>query len=236
MKLLLPKEVKTIALPKAIVHAMISKFILTTVLILSVFTLVSCNSDQKTADSNSSSSSVTDNSSSAEPKNEDKKEKENENENNTESKTQDKPQNESKKTDNKIEFSIYAIDENSLEPNKVSSISLDSNLSLNDKLTKLSAEISKTDFDGLNLEVKSIDTINGKKVATINLTDSGNNEWVPKFQGSTGGQITANTLIENYLQSNNKSNGEWIDGVKFLYNGENIEYDHVAELSEIHYK
>ena len=59
---------------------------------------------------------------------------------------------------------------------------------------------------------------------------------VQRFQGSTGGQVTANTLIENFLQSNNKSKTEWIDGVKFLYNNETIEYDHVADLSNIQYR
>lgn len=210
---------------------MIRKLILTTVLMLSVLTLVSCKS-KKIDDSNSSSSSVSDTTSSkdTEDKNEDKNETENKTEN------QSKPQSDSKPTETKIKFSIYAIDENSLEPNEVSSISLDSSLSLNDKLNQLSTAVSKTNFNGLALEVKSIDTVNGKKVATINLADSGDKTWVPKFQGSTGGQVTANTLIENYLQSNNKSNGEWIDGVKFLYNNENIEYDHVSELSQIHYK
>ena len=33
-----------------------------------------------------------------------------------------------------------------------------------------------------------------------------------------------------------KCNGEWIDGVKFLYNDEPIEYDHVYELSETQYR
>ena len=78
--------------------------------------------------------------------------------------------------------------------------------------------------------------MNGKKVATINLADSGTNKWVPKFQGSTGGAVTSNTLIENFLQSNNKSKGEWIDGVKFLYNNETIEYDHVSDLSTMKYR
>ena len=212
---------------------MMRKLILTTVLMLSVFTLVSCGS-KKIEDSNynSSSSSVSDTTSSkdAEPQKEEKPKTENKKEN------ESKPQSDSKPTDTKIKFSIYAIDENSLEPNEVSSISLDSRLSLNDKLTQLSNAVSKANFDGLSLEVKSIDTVNGKKVATINLADSGDKTWIPKFQGSTGGQVTANTLIENYLQSNNTSNGEWIDGVKFLYNNENIEYDHVSELSQIHYK
>ena len=209
---------------------MIRKLILTTVLMVSVFTLVSCDSDKKTPDSNPSSVTDTASSSTAETKIEDKEDTENQTEN------ESKPQSNATETDKKIKFSIYAIDENSLEPNEVSSISLDSGLSFNDKLNKLADAISKTNFDGLKLEVKSIDTIDGKKVATINLADSGDKTWIPKFQGSTGGQVTTNTLIENFLQSNNKSNGEWIDGVKFLYNNESIEYDHVSELSQIHYK
>lgn len=215
---------------------MIRKLILTTVLMLSVFTIVSCGFKKKT-ESDSNTPPVTDSSSSSSTntesnKNDDDKKNETENKSETES----KPQSNAKDTDSKIKFSIYKIDENSLEPNEVSSISLDSSLSLNDKLNQLSNAVSKTNFDGLTLKVKSIDTINGKKVATINLVDSGDKTWVPKFQGSTGGQVTANTLIENFLQSNNKSNVDWIDGVKFLYNNETIEYDHVSELSEVHYK
>jgi len=42
-------------------------------------------------------------------------------------------------------------------------------------------------------------------------------------------------LIENFLQSNNKSKGEWIDGVKFLYNNETIEYEHASDLSTVKY-
>ena len=137
---------------------------------------------------------------------------------------------------NKIKLSIYTIDENSLEPNESSTIEVNENLSLEDKLKQLSKAISEKKFDNLPIEVKSIDTVNGKKVATINLADSGTKKWAPKFQGSTGGAVTANTLTENFLQSNNKSKGEWIDGVKFLYNNETIEYDHVADLSTIQYR
>ena len=218
---------------------MIRKLILTTVLMLSVFTLVSCGSKTKTSDldstSSSTSSSPSDNDKSS-TDTESSKENKTETEAESKSETESKPQSNAKDAENKIKLSIYSIDENSLEPNEVSSISLDENLSLTDKLTQLSNEVSKTNFDGLTLQVKSIDTIDGKKVATINLVDSGDKTWVQKFQGSTGGQVTANTLIENYLQSNNKSNVEWIDGVKFLYNNEAIEYDHVYELSEIQYK
>jgi hypothetical protein len=195
---------------------MTRKLILATVLMLSI-TMVSCttkpnnttNSNPTTVDQNkdSNSSSTTENNTSKE-----------------DAKV------------NKIKLSIYTIDENSLEPNESSSIEVNESLSLEDKLKELSKVISEKKFDKLPIEVKSIDTVNGKKVATINLADSGTNKWVPKFQGSTGGSVTSNTLIENFLQSNNKSRGEWIDGVKFLYNNETIEYDHVSDLSTIKYR
>lgn len=225
----------------AIVYTMIRKLVLTTVLMLSVFTLVSCGTKNPDLNSNSSSSSSADNSSSVDDESKDKIENESENKNNnseTQTETEDKnnTQSNSKNDENSVKFSLYSIDENSLEPNEVGSVSIDASKNLKDKLTELSNSISKTNFDGLKLTVKSIDTVDGKKVATINLTDSGNKSWVQKFQGSTGGQVTANTLIENYLQTNNKSNSEWIDGVKFLYNDEAIEYDHVSDLSEIHYR
>ncbi len=136
---------------------------------------------------------------------------------------------------NKVKLSIYSIDDNSLEPNESGTIEVNENSTLQDKLKELAKAVSEKKFDNLPIEVKSIDTVNGKKVATINLTDSNNKKWVPKFQGSTGGSVTANTLIENFLQSNNKSKGEWIDGVKFLYNNETIEYEHASDLSTVKY-
>jgi hypothetical protein len=136
---------------------------------------------------------------------------------------------------NKVKLSIYSIDDNSLEPNESGTIEVNENSALQDKLKELAKAVSEKKFDNLPIEVKSIDTVNGKKVATINLTDSNNKKWVPKFQGSTGGSVTANTLIENFLKSNNKSKGEWIDGVKFLYNNETIEYEHASDLSTVKY-
>lgn len=107
---------------------MIRKLILTTVLMLSVFTIVSCGSKKKT-ESDSNTPPVTDSSSSSSTntesnKNDDDKKNETENKSETES----KPQSNAKDTDSKIKFSIYKIDENSLEPNEVSSISLDLSL------------------------------------------------------------------------------------------------------------
>lgn len=196
---------------------MTRKLILAAVVMLSI-TMVSCNTKPKDNASSNSNTTV-----------------ENNSDNNSSSKTEDdKKANEDVKV-NKIKLSIYTIDENSLEPNESSTIEVNENLSLEDKLKELSKAVSEKKFDKLAIEVKSIDTVNGKKVATINLADT-DNKWVPKFQGSTGGSVTANTLIENFLQSNNKSKGEWIDGVKFLYNNEAIEYEHASDLSNVQYR
>lgn len=213
---------------------MTRKLILSIVVMLSL-TMVSCGNNTKNIttdqDTTSSSSAMqeetkTDSTSSEDTTKEETK-TDNNNNNNDDS---------SKNTDNTVKFSIYKVDENSLEPNEIQSISINENASLKDKLTQLAESVSDNNFDGLPIEIKSIDTVDGKKVATINLADSGSKTWVQKFQGSTGGQVTANTLIENFLQTNNKSNTEWIDGVKFLYNNEAIEYDHVSDLSNIQYR
>ncbi|HEX9026982.1 MAG TPA: hypothetical protein VF839_11050 [Clostridium sp.] len=192
---------------------MTRKLILATVLMLSI-TMVSCTTKPKDTTNSNSNTTV---------------------EQNKDSNSSSDTSKEEAKV-NKIKLSIYNIDENSLEPNESSTIEVNESLSLEDKLKELSKTVSEKKFDKLPIEVKSIDTVNGKKVATINLADSGTNKWVPKFQGSTGGAVTSDTLIENFLQSNNKSRGEWIDGVKFLYNNEAIEYDHVSDLSTVKYR
>lgn len=214
------------------------KLILAIVFMLSL-TMVSCGTNKDVANnttSNSSSSVKQDTNTSNSDKDKDKVTEKEDTKTEPEKETTTQNNSSSASKENSSKVSIYSIDENSLEPNEVKTVSINESSSLNDKLTQLSKTVSQTNFDGLPMEVKSIDTVNGKKVATINLYDSSSKSWVEKFQGSTGGQVTANTLIENFLQSNNQSKGEWIDGVKFLYNGENIEYDHVADLSTIQYR
>ena len=207
---------------------MTKKLIIATVLILSV-TLVSCKSKSNTDEINKNNTkpTVEDNS--------DNKSSDNSKDDNKDNKTDDnKNTDNTENPSNKEELSIYTIDDNTLEPNESSKIELSTDSSLEDKVQQLSNTVSKNFFDNLPIKVKSIDTIDGKKIATINLLDDNNNKWINKFQGSTGGQITSNTLIENFLQVSYK--GEWIDGVKFLYNDEPIEYDHVYELSETKYR
>lgn len=132
---------------------------------------------------------------------------------------------------NKAKLSIYTEDANTMEIKEVSTIEVNEDLSLEDKLKELGNALSEKVFDKLPIEVKSIDKIDGKKIATINLKDNGDSKWTLKFQGSTGGQITSDSLLETFLQV--KYSGEWIDGVKFLYNDQLIEYDHVSALSEV---
>lgn len=195
---------------------MTKKLVLAAVLMLSIV-MVSCTT-KPTDTTNSNSTTVDQGTQSKDSSNKDA----------------EKPKEEPKV--NKIKLSIYSIDENSLEPNESGTIEVTENASVEDKLKALAKELSEKKFDKLSIEVKSIDKVDGKKVATINLADSDAKKWVPKFQGSTGGAVTANTLIENFLQSNNKNKGEWIDGVKFLYNNKPIEYEHVADLATTQYK
>ncbi|AQS09224.1 hypothetical protein CLOBY_13470 [Clostridium saccharobutylicum] len=209
---------------------MTRKLILTTVLMLSLTTMVGCNSTKPESNTSSNSSNA--------PVQQEKSD------DSTSSVTSDtntntKPKEEEKKEEtkiNKVKLSIYNVNVDTLEPNECGTIEVDENLSLESKLKALSKAVSEKNFNKLPIEIKSIDTKNGKKIATINLVDDGANKWLPKFQGSTGGTLTANTLIENFLQSNNKSNLKWIDGVRFLYNGKTIDYEHVGDLSNIQYR
>lgn len=201
------------------------KIILALSIVLS-FTLLSCTSKSKNQDSDNKVVQEENNSDKDGNKDKDKTNKDKDENSNDDSKDTNK-ENET--------LTLYKIDENSLEPNKDTDFSLHSSDSLENKLQALSTVVSKQYFNGLPIKVKSIDTVDGKKIATINLIDGEDGStWVDSFQGSAGGQITTNTLIENFLQVGYK--GEWIDGVTFLYNGSPIEYDHVYKLSQTQYR
>ena len=94
---------------------------------------------------------------------------------------------------------------------------------------------------------KEIKDIEGKSVAVINLRESPINEeiagpeemighsWATYyFQGSTGGVLTSIKLVETFLQRDYR--GPWIDGVQFLYEGNQIDFEHVEGLREINYR
>ncbi|NLI89453.1 MAG: hypothetical protein GX366_03480 [Epulopiscium sp.] len=135
-------------------------------------------------------------------------------------------------------FNIYGADIDSYEEEIIGEISIDDSMPIEEKLNALGQELSKMQFEGLGIEVDKIEEEDGKKVATINLKEAPNDKdysWIATyFQGSAGGTITTVSLGETFLQR--EYEGEWIDGVKFVYEGEEIVYDHVESLGQISYR
>ncbi len=107
---------------------------------------------------------------------------------------------------------------------------------LEEKL-KVMADILTKSFANLPIEVMRIDNKEGKLIAVINLKENSesNATWnTLYFQGSCGGTVISTTLIETFLQRDYE--GEWIDGVKFLYHGGDVQFEHVADLEKINYR
>lgn len=93
-------------------------------------------------------------------------------------------------------------------------------------------------FDGVDLTLESIEDVDGRKLATVNLSENprSNKRWDSLyFQGSFGGSVTSYELIDNLLQPHLKN---WcIDGVVFLYEGQPIDnFEHAYELSTTHWR
>lgn len=142
---------------------------------------------------------------------------------------------------------LYSKDANTDEQVVIGTIEVDENLSLEEKIEKLSKELSEKVFDSLPIEFVKINDIEGKKIALFNLNELGNNatditydkyegiNWINNyFAGSAGGSVTEYTLITTLLQKN--YTGEWIDGVEFTYKNSKMEFDHVPGLGEISYR
>ena len=107
-------------------------------------------------------------------------------------------------------------------------------LGVAENIKKILSTVSSEYFDNKDIELKTIDTVDNKKIAVINLTGD-EKYWNQKMQGSAGGQITEYTLIENVLQRDYK--GYWVDGVRFTLNGKEIEDNgHIPELSKTTYR
>ncbi|WP_291563094.1 MULTISPECIES: hypothetical protein [unclassified Clostridium] len=159
----------------------------------------------------------------------------------------------SKGTDNPITgdntnnlYAIYTANIDSYEKELLCYLPINSG-TLTEKLDILAKNLSKIEFNSLPIEVTKIEDKDGKKIAVINLKESeinaGINEaidfkgpsWSKNyFQGSAGGTITSTALIESFLQRSYP--GQWIDGVRFLYENKEINFQHVSKLSEINYK
>lgn len=135
-------------------------------------------------------------------------------------------------------FNIYGADSNTYDKALLSQVSIEDKLMLEEKLEILAKQLSKEQFEGLGIELYKIDDEEGKKIATMNLIESADDSdpsWIRMyFQGSTGGIVTTVSLDETFLQK--EYDGDWIDGVRFLYEGEKIMFDHVESLGEISYR
>ena len=146
-----------------------------------------------------------------------------------------------------IELLLYSKDVNTDEQVIVGEVEVNEDLSLEEKIEKLSKELSEKVFDNLPIEFVKINDIEGKKISLFNLDELGNNakditfdkyegiNWINNyFAGSAGGSVTEYTLITTLLQKN--YTGEWIDGIEFTYKNSKIEFDHVPALGEITYR
>lgn len=135
-------------------------------------------------------------------------------------------------------FNVYGANSNTYEREIISEVTIPSDLTLEEKLEILAKDLSKAQFGNLGIEVTKIEDEDGKKIATVNLTEDPSQEkasWeTGYFQGSTGSSVTKTSLEETFLQREYED--EWIDGVKFLYNNEKSELGHAEFLGEIIYR
>lgn len=119
---------------------------------------------------------------------------------------------------------------------------------IDNKLNVVARKLSDSMFKGLPIELIQIKEVEDKMIAIFNLKENEDNlvvsdwskysepNWANNFfQGSAGGSWTCYTLQTTMLQPDYE--GEWIDGVKFLYNGEeNIYFQHIEGLDKIKYR
>ncbi|MGL5068505.1 MAG: hypothetical protein ACRC6T_11920 [Sarcina sp.] len=107
-------------------------------------------------------------------------------------------------------------------------------LGVAENLRKITSTISSKYFDGLAINLTTIETIGSKKIAVVDL---GGDEfaWNQRMQGSTGASITEHDLISNILQRGYE--GYWVDGVRFTLNGKSIEdTGHIPNLARTTYR
>lgn len=100
----------------------------------------------------------------------------------------------------------------------------------NSALAALLTALNEMWKGGRRIEVAGVAAENGKKILTLDLVDSaeqqGVGSWYDSFQGSAGGASTQAFLVATFLQPGYA--GAWFDGVRFLLNGQPVgEMDHV---------
>ncbi|WBW98888.1 hypothetical protein [Oceanirhabdus sp. W0125-5] len=138
---------------------------------------------------------------------------------------------------------LYNVDGNSMVKYVSSYCVMSKELELEEKLQELAHNLSLYIFEGLPISVKEIKNEGNKKIAYIDLKEKhekiGNHYPIPswasnKFQGTSGGEATITRLVSAFLQPDYE--GEWIDGVKFLYEGKDVCFQHVQGLEETIYR
>lgn len=147
--------------------------------------------------------------------------------------------NENTSVETTVEYPVYSSDIDTLEKEVIGTAKVDQPMSLLERLNELGKALSEVNFEGLPIVVEEIKDIKGKQIAIINLKEDASKEvgWMSTyFQGSTGGMMTATSLIETFLQKDLNSDQEWIDGIQILYEGKVTETDHMPELGKIIYR
>lgn len=167
----------------------------------------------------------------SEDKNDKKPETEDKGDNNKKPSTNDKVEVEKEdKTERVFKVVTKNIDYKVVSGNEIKTVGL----GVADNIKKILNQISKDYFDGKTINLKDIETINNKKIAVIDLGKD-KDYWNQRMQGSLGGEITEYTLIENVLQREYK--GYWIDGVKFILDGKQVqEAQHAEKLTQTTYR
>lgn len=124
-------------------------------------------------------------------------------------------------------LTLFTADADTYVKKEEGTIQVDESLSIEKKLTLIANELSKTQFENLPIEVQGIEEIDGKKIAIINLlekeqSDEQGKNWIQYLNaGSTGSRMTLIVFEESFLQKDLAQ--EWIDGIKIIHEGENIE-------------
>ncbi|MCM1988600.1 hypothetical protein [Oceanirhabdus seepicola] len=127
---------------------------------------------------------------------------------------------------------IYGYDINVDNTELISWMPLISSNGIDKNIEILAKYMENHYFNEGHIIVEEIKEVDGKYVAIINLKEresnikANTNVWMSRyFAGSAGGRATESKLKYTFLQPDYC--GEWIDGVKFLYEGKPLVLDHV---------
>ncbi|MDF2593889.1 MAG: putative lipoprotein [Clostridia bacterium] len=127
----------------------------------------------------------------------------------------------------KEELPLFTGDIDTYDKKQYDTIEITAQATIEDKLKLIADQLSEAQFDGLPIEIQKIEDIDGKKIGIINLQEKeksseGDKTWMNYLNaGSTGSAITLIALEESFLQKDLE--GDWIDGIKIIHEGQAIE-------------